>query len=41
MEMEKETEQKIYTFLQLRLHPAIVVLKEKIAAAYRLEKIRY
>jgi UDP-N-acetyl-2-amino-2-deoxyglucuronate dehydrogenase len=33
MEMEKETGQKIYTILQLRLHPAIIALKEKIAAA--------
>jgi UDP-N-acetyl-2-amino-2-deoxyglucuronate dehydrogenase len=33
VEMEKETGQKIYTILQLRLHPAIIALKEKIAAA--------
>lgn len=33
IEMEKETGQKIYTILQLRLHPAIIALKEKIAAA--------
>jgi UDP-N-acetyl-2-amino-2-deoxyglucuronate dehydrogenase len=33
MEMEKETGQKIYTILQLRLHPAIIALKEKIATA--------
>jgi UDP-N-acetyl-2-amino-2-deoxyglucuronate dehydrogenase len=32
-EMEKETGKKIYTILQLRLHPAIIELKEKIAAA--------
>ncbi len=30
-EIEKETGKKIYTILQLRLHPAIVALKEKIA----------
>jgi UDP-N-acetyl-2-amino-2-deoxyglucuronate dehydrogenase len=31
MEMEKETGKNIYTILQLRLHPAIIALKEKIA----------
>lgn len=30
MEMEKETNRKVYTILQLRLHPAIVSLREKI-----------
>ena len=30
MEMEKETGKKVYTILQLRLHPAIIALKEKI-----------
>ena len=30
MEIEKETGKKIYTILQLRLHPAIIALKEKI-----------
>jgi len=30
-EYEKETGQKVYTVLQLRLHPAIIALKEKIA----------
>lgn len=29
-EMEKETGKKIYTILQLRLHPAIVALRQKI-----------
>lgn len=29
-EIEKETGQKIYTILQLRLHPAIIALKKKI-----------
>ncbi len=33
LEIEKETGKKIYTILQLRLHPAIIALKEKIAAA--------
>jgi len=32
-QMEKETGNHIYTILQLRLHPAIIALKEKIAAA--------
>lgn len=31
-DMEKETGKRIYTILQLRLHPAIIALKEKIAA---------
>lgn len=30
MEIEKETNRKVYTILQLRLHPAIVALREKI-----------
>ena len=30
LEMEKETGGKIYTILQLRLHPAIIALREKI-----------
>ena len=30
-EIEKETGKSIYTILQLRLHPAIIALKEKIA----------
>jgi UDP-N-acetyl-2-amino-2-deoxyglucuronate dehydrogenase len=33
MEIEKETGGKVFTILQLRLHPAIIALKEKIAAA--------
>lgn len=32
MEIEKETGNHIYTILQLRLHPAIIALKEKIAS---------
>ena len=31
-EIEKETGNQIFTILQLRLHPAIIALKEKIAA---------
>jgi len=31
-ELEKETGKKIFTILQLRLHPAIIALREKIAA---------
>ena len=33
MEIEKETGGNVFTILQLRLHPAIIALKEKIAAA--------
>ena len=33
MEMEKETGKKIFTILQLRLHPAIAALREKIQKA--------
>ncbi|MCC7402030.1 MAG: Gfo/Idh/MocA family oxidoreductase [Chitinophagaceae bacterium] len=33
MEIEKETGRKIFTILQLRLHPAIIALKEKIQKA--------
>jgi UDP-N-acetyl-2-amino-2-deoxyglucuronate dehydrogenase len=32
-EIEKETGKQVFTILQLRLHPAIIALKEKIAAA--------
>lgn len=32
-EIEQETGRNVYTILQLRLHPAIIALKEKIAAA--------
>jgi len=44
-EMEKETGKKVFTILQLRLHPAIIALKEKIATApagkqYRVD-LRY
>lgn len=30
-DMERETGQRIYTILQLRLHPAIIALKERVA----------
>lgn len=33
MEIEKETGGEVFTILQLRLHPAIIALKEKTAAA--------
>ena len=33
MEIEKETGGEVFTILQLRLHPAIIALKEKIATA--------
>ena len=33
MEMEKDMGRKVYTILQLRLHPAIIALKEKILNA--------
>lgn len=32
-ELEIETGQKVYTILQLRLHPAIIAMKEKVTAA--------
>ena len=31
-EMERDTGRRVYTILQLRLHPAIIALKERIAA---------
>lgn len=37
-EIEKETGNKIFTILQLRLHPAIIALKNKMAAAPAAEK---
>jgi UDP-N-acetyl-2-amino-2-deoxyglucuronate dehydrogenase len=37
-EIEKETGKKIFTILQLRLHPAIIALKEKIAAESKDKK---
>ncbi len=38
LEMEKETGRKVYSILQLRLHPAIIALKHKIDAAASNEK---
>jgi len=37
-EIEKETGNKIFTILQLRLHPAIIALKEKIASGPKDKK---
>jgi UDP-N-acetyl-2-amino-2-deoxyglucuronate dehydrogenase len=39
-EIEKETGNKIFTILQLRLHPAIIALKEKIDASPKDKKHR-
>jgi UDP-N-acetyl-2-amino-2-deoxyglucuronate dehydrogenase len=33
IDMEKQTGKKIFNILQLRLHPAIIALKEKVANA--------
>ena len=33
LEIEKETNKSVFSILQLRLHPAIIALKEKVAAA--------
>jgi UDP-N-acetyl-2-amino-2-deoxyglucuronate dehydrogenase len=38
-ELEHETGRRVYTVLQLRLHPAIVALKERFAAAQRRASI--
>lgn len=38
VEIEKETGNKIYNILQLRTHPSIVALKEKVASSDRQEK---
>lgn len=35
---EKETGQSVYTILQLRLHPAIIALKDKVNASSQKEK---
>lgn len=37
-EIERETGRKVFNILQLRLHPSIVALKEKVAAAHKKEK---
>lgn len=38
IDIEKESGQKINTILQLRLHPSIIALKNKVAAAHKKEK---
>ena len=38
MEIERETGGDVFTILQLRLHPAIIALKEKIAASPASER---
>ena len=44
LEKEKETGQRVYTILQLRLHPSIIALREKVAATpttFREMDLRY
>jgi UDP-N-acetyl-2-amino-2-deoxyglucuronate dehydrogenase len=38
LEVERETGHKVYNILQLRMHPAIVALKQKVSNASRKEK---
>ncbi len=38
-EIERETGRRVFTVLQLRLHPAIIALKERIAASPRGETV--
>lgn len=38
MEMEKETQKKVFTILQLRLHPSIIALREKVLAGDKSKK---
>lgn len=38
LEVERETGRKVYNILQLRTHPAIIALKEKVAKAKKKEK---
>ena len=40
MEIEKETKRKVYTIQQLRLHPAILDLKEKVAKEETAKKYK-
>lgn len=40
MEIEKDSGKNIYTILQLRLHPAIIALKEKVAAGAAEKKYK-
>ncbi len=44
LEKERETGQRVYTILQLRLHPSIIALREKVAttpSAFREMDLRY
>jgi len=44
LEKEKETGQRVYTILQLRLHPSIIALRDKVAASpntFREMDLRY
>lgn len=38
IEMEKETNKKVFTILQLRLHPSIIALREKVLAGPKHKK---
>jgi len=38
LELEQETGQRVYNILQLRVHPAIIALRDKIRATASLEK---
>lgn len=40
-EIEKETGRKVYNVLQLRVHPSIISLKEKIEKEYKERKKKY
>lgn len=40
IEMEKETNKKVFTILQLRLHPSIIALREKILAGPKDKKYK-
>ncbi len=40
-EIEKETGKKVYNILQLRVHPSIIALKERIEKEYKEEKEKY
>ena len=39
-ELESETGSKVYTILQLRVHPSLIELKNKIASEKKLKNIR-
>lgn len=38
IELEKDTGNKVYSILQLRLHPSVIALKKKVESANRTEK---